>query len=417
MNKTRWLLVVGLAIAVTIGLGSQPSLTQQKEIVIGGPISLSGKFANEGQMSQWGFKAVEKWVNEVYGGVSIGGQKIPIKYIYYDDESKSETVTSLLERLITVDGVKFILAPYSSPLTLAGAPVAEKYKVLYMAHGGASDRIFEQGYKYIVQTITLGSKYQVSPLDMVKALDPDAKKVALLFKDDEFSRSVMKGAKEYIEKGKHFEIVFERTYPTDAKDLTPVLTEMKAKAPEVVIGGGHFADGQLFWKQVEDLGIQVRWISLLVAPALPAFYDALGKKANGVASPGQWEVGVKFSPETAKPLPYFGPTQDEFLKLFREFSKGEDPSYHAAEAAAGLLAYIIAIEKADSLEVDKVRAAMNELNYVTFFGAWKIEPETGKQIAHEMVVIQWQNGKKEIVWPVAAQTAKPCFPLAKCPGR
>jgi len=60
---------------------------------------------------------------------------------------------------------------------------------------------------------------------------------------------------------------------------------------------------------------------------------------------------------------------------------------------------------------------MNDLDFVPFYGRWKIDPETGKQIGHELVLIQWQNNKKEIVWPVAAQTAKPCYPMAACPGR
>ena len=55
-------------------------------------------------------------------------------------------------------GVKFLLAPYSSGLTPAGAPVADSYGALYMSIGGASDRIFEQGYHYVVQTIGPGSR-------------------------------------------------------------------------------------------------------------------------------------------------------------------------------------------------------------------------------------------------------------------
>jgi branched-chain amino acid transport system substrate-binding protein len=420
MIKKRYLLVLGLAVFVTFGLQLAVSLAQQlpKEIVIGGPISLSGTYAKEGQQGFWGFQAAEKWVNGVYGGVRIGGKKIPIRYKYYDDESRKENVTSLLERLITADGVKFLLAPYSSPLTLAGAPVAEKYKAIYMSHGGASDRIFEQGYKYAVQTIGVGSIYQLSALDMVKAIDPNAKNVALLFKDDEFSRTVMKGAKEHIAK-LDLKIVFERTYPTDAKDLTPALTEMKAKNPDILIGGGHFADGQLLAKQMGDLGIEGKAASILVAPSLPDFGKAMGKQANGFLSPAHWEIGAKFSPKTSQGIGagYFGPTQEDFIAEFKKVSKGVDPEYHAANSIAAILTYVKAIEKADSLDVDKVRAVMNELHFVPFYGEWGIDPATGKQVKHQMVLIQWQNGKKEIVWPPEAQTARPCYPMAACPGR
>ncbi|GBC76017.1 hypothetical protein HRbin07_00210 [bacterium HR07] len=60
---------------------------------------------------------------------------------------------------------------------------------------------------------------------------------------------------------------------------------------------------------------------------------------------------------------------------------------------------------------------MNDLHFYPFYGEWQIEPETGKQIGHKMVLIQWQNNKKVIVWPPEAQTGKPCYPMAQCPGR
>lgn len=413
--KGRWLIGI---LFILLVLGGDTLAQAPDRIIIGGPISLSGKFAKEGQQGFWGFQVAEKWVNEVYGGVRVGGKRIPIKYKYYDDESKKENVTSLLERLITADGVKFLLAPYSSPLTLAGAPVAEKYKAIYMSHGGASDRIFEQGYKYSVQTIGLGTLYQRSALDMVRVTDPGAKNVALLFKDDEFSRTVMKGARDHIAK-LGLKIVFERTYPAEAKDLTPALTEMKAMNPDILIGGGHFADGQLLAKQMGDLGIEVKAVSILVSPTLPDFVKVLGKQANGFLSPAHWEIGSKFSPKTSQGIGsgYFGPTQEEFITEIKKVSKGVDPEYHAADAIAAVLAFVKAIEKADSLDVDKVRAAMNTLHFVPVYGEWGIDPETGKQVKHQMVLIQWQNDRKEIVWPPEAQTTKPCYPMKACPGR
>ncbi|MFQ6090779.1 MAG: amino acid ABC transporter substrate-binding protein, partial [Candidatus Bipolaricaulia bacterium] len=371
MIKGRWLLVIGLLVMVAV-IGLQAAQLPET-IKIGGPISLSGKYAKEGQQTFWGVKTAVQWINDVYGGVSIGGEKIPVEYIYYDDESKKENVTSLLQRLIAVDGVNFLLAPYSSGLTLAGAPVADSYGALYMSIGGASDRIFEQGYQYVVQTIGPGSRYQMGPLDMVRALDPEAKKVALLFEDSEFARSVLEGAKTHAA-DLGFEIVFERTYPKGVADLTPVLSEMAAAEPEVLIGGGHFADGQLLALQMRQLDIQVKAASILVAPTLPDFYAALGDMANGFMAPAHWEIGVTFSPETTpEGMEYFGPTQDEFISAFRVISDGDDPDYHAACGGAAILAYVKAIEQAQSLDTTTVRAAMSDLHFMSFYGQWGID--------------------------------------------
>jgi branched-chain amino acid transport system substrate-binding protein len=43
---------------------------------------------------------------------------------------------------------------------------------------------------------------------------------------------------------------------------------------------------------------------------------------------------------------------------------------------------------------------------MTFWGEFKIDPETGKQIAHEMVLAQWQKGKFVVVWPPSVAQAK-----------
>ena len=396
---------------------SQKAPQLPAQVVMGGPISLSGPYAKEGSQGLWGFQVAEKWINEVYGGVRIGGKKLPVKYAYYDDESKKESVTSLLERLIVSDGVKFIFAPYTSGLTLAGAPVAEKYKVLYNSHGGASDRTFEQGYKYAVQTIVLGSRYHIDIFDMMKKVDPKATNVAMLYEDDEFSRSVREGALEHGKK-LGFKIVFDRSYPSKVQDMTPALTELAASRPDILLGGGHFPDGQLLTRQLADLGVEVKAASILVSPTLPEFYKALQAAAEGVMAPAHWEIGVKFSSfTTPRGIKYIGPTQEEFLGSFRKMSNGVDPDYHAVEATAAMFSYVLGIEAAQSLDTDKVRTAMGKLHFVSVYGDWGIDPKTGRQIAHKSVLIQWQKGKKEIVWPAETQTAKLCYPMPSSQDR
>lgn len=422
MYKAIFTKPIGLLLFALVLLEPAVSYSQKPpqlpaQIVMGGPISLSGAYAKEGSQGLWGFQVAEKWINQVYGGIRIDGKKIPVKYVYYDDESKKESVTSLLERLITADGVKFIFAPYSSGLTIAGAPVAEKYKVLYNSHGGASDRTFEQGYNYAVQTIVTGSKYQVDVFDMMRKIDSKVNSVAMLFEDDEFSRTVRAGALERAKK-LGFKIVFDRTYPSKVQDLTPALTELAAAKPDFLVGGGHFADGQLLARQIADLGIDVKAASILVAPTLPAFYEALRTAAEGIMGPAHWEIGAKFSPETTpKGMRYVGPRQEEFLSSFRQASRGEDPDYHAAEATAAMLSYVLGIETAKTLDIDKVRAVMGKLRFVSVYGDWGVDPKTGKQVAHQSVLIQWQKGKKEIVWPQGAQTAKPCYPMPRSQDR
>ena len=200
--------------------------------------------------------------------------------------------------------------------------------------------------------------------------------------------------------------------------MTPALTELAAARPDILLGGGHFPDGQLLARQIADLGVDVKAASILVSPTLPEFYKALQTAAEGIMAPAHWEIGVQFSSfTTPKGMKYFGPTQEEFLSSFRKMSNGVDPDYHGAEATAAMFSYVLGIEAAKSLDTDKVRAAMGKLRFMSVYGDWGIDPKSGKQVAHKSVLIQWQKGKKEIVWPPEAQTAKLCYPMPSSQDR
>ena len=162
-----------------------------------------------------------------------------------------------------------------------------------------------------------------------------------------------------------------------------------------------------------DLDINVNALSLIAAATLPAFYKALTTMAEGVMGPSHWEYGVKYSPKEAKAtgVPWIGPSQDEFLELFKK-ATSEDmlPDYHAAEAGAQVLAYVLGVQKAGSIDPGKVRKALGDLKFMSFYGGWKVD-ENGMQVGHTMVDVQWQDGIRVIVWPEEAQTGKVCYPM------
>jgi len=405
-------LIMVISFVAILGFLFTTNTLAASKVVIGHPACLSGKYAKAGEQAIGGIKACVDWVNKVYGGVKVGGKKVPLKYKYYDCESKKEAVTSLIGRLVTVDKVNVVFSAYSSGLTLRGAPVTESHKMLYMDHGGANNKIFRQGFRYIVQTIGPATSYHQGTLNMIHKIDPNAKKVALAYEDSEFAKMVMHGAEKHA-KELGFNIAFKRTYPKGVTDLTPLLSALKASKPDFIIGGGHFEDGQLLNRQMADLDIDTNALSLIAAATLPAFYKALTSMAEGVMGPSHWEYGVKYSADEAKKvgLDWIGPSQDEFVALFKKaLGKEIIPDYHAAEAGAQVLAYVLAVEKANALDSDKVRAALGDLKFMSFYGGWDVD-DTGLQVGHSMVDVQWQMGKRIIVWPEEAQTGDVAYPM------
>ena len=403
---------IGLLFTVLFGFVLKTNTLAVDKVILGHPACVSGEFAKAGVQVQWGINASIQWINQVKGGIEINGQKVPLEYKWYDSESSKEMVTSLIERLVKIDKVNGVIAPYGSGLTITGASVAEKYGSIYLSHGGASNRIFQQGYHYAVQVLSPATLYQAGVLDMFRKADPKARRIALAFEDSEFARMVLRGSEERARK-LGFKIVFNQSYPANVTDLTSLLSHLKAAKVEIIVGGGHFQDGQLFANQMADLDVNVKAISMIVAFKLPAFRKALGDKAEGMLGPVQWELGTKYSPGEAKKvgLPWFGPTNETWVKMAMKFSGGKRPDYHAAEAGQAPLVYAKAVEIANSVDPDRVREAFNKLNCMTFFGEFKIDKDSGLQTGHSMVVVQWQGGKKKIVWPPSAATSQFYYPM------
>ena len=110
----------------------------------------------------------------------------------------------------------------------------------------------------------------------------------------------------------------------------------------------------------------------------------------------------------------------EFVKAYTgRFN--EEPSYHSAGGYAAALILQRAIERAGSLETQKIKAALDGIDMLTFYGRVKFDTNPkahGLQTGHEMVYVQWQKdnrGKpvKQIVWPPEGQTADAMYPIRR----
>jgi branched-chain amino acid transport system substrate-binding protein len=240
--------------------------TPPDKIVIGLSLSLTGAYALAGQQGLWGMQAAVNYINNVQGGINLCGKKIKIELKYYDDQSSKDLVPSLYERLITVDKVDILLGPYGSPLTLAAAPVAEKYGKLLISWMANSDKLVQQGFKFFVMVPAPASTLWKAALDMIKHLDPNAT-IAILYKEDEFNTMVAYGAKNYTALF-GLKLVYFRSYPTDITDFTPLFNELVTVKPDVILICSHEKDGMLAMQQLIQLKIRAKLIGIAVAVSL-----------------------------------------------------------------------------------------------------------------------------------------------------
>jgi branched-chain amino acid transport system substrate-binding protein len=103
------------------------------------------------------------------------------------------------------------------------------------------------------------------------------------------------------------------------------------------------------------------------------------------------------------------PGASEFVEAYRKEYPGADLSYHSAAGYGGCEVLLEAIRRAGSLDGEKVRAAMLKLDYNNVYGGFRVDQD-GFQVAHKMVLFQWQEGRKVIVWPDDLAPGRPRFP-------
>ncbi len=374
-----------------------PSAPGVPVVRIGAALSESGKYAREGKDVRDGYNL---WVEMINArGLMVGGVRHKVEIVYYDDESNPDTTAKLTERLITKDRVQFLLGPYSSALTKTASIAAEKHDVILIEGSGSSEDLFERNLKNLFAVLAPAGMYPKAALEALYA--KGARTVAIAYEDTSFPTSVAKGAKKWA-KQLGMEVVVEETYPKDVADVSGIIAKLKAKNPDVFIGGGHYNEAVLFLNAAKEHDFCPKAMVMTIGPSSPDFVAKLGKDTEFLLGPTQWHPTMRQSD------PDFGTAADYEARFTKAY--GRSATYQAAQSTACGLALQYAIEQAGSLDTAAVRAALRALNVSTFFGQIQFD-DTGKNVVKEMGMTQVLDGKIVLVAPGAEQLERLVYPM------
>jgi len=380
--------LVLLLLATTLVCAQAP-----KEILIGGTISVTGRFSTiVGPFK----KLAETWEKQVNdrGGIFVKeyNKKLPIRFIIEDDKSDQATSQKYYEKLVTSDKVHILIGPFGSFLSFAASTVAEKEKIPMVMVCASDKRLFERGYKYSVSQLDYADYEGYLYLEMLKK-EGKVKKIAMFSEDTLHSTGHLKAA---VAKAKEygFDVVLNETLPPDIKDFSALITKIKGLGPDVVYCEGFPSFEIPFLKQALELGLRPKefYAGHLTKPVI----DALGAMSNHIAGVAYWVPGFKF------------PGKEDYLSAVKTTGITWDGYMESAIRYFSYQALENAIETAGSLDREKLMDVLRKQKFTSISGPISHKADGSGTIIP--LPIQIQDGKFVSVYPADVADGKHIFP-------
>ena len=363
----------------------------QDVIRVGAPLPITGPLSPEAKKQQRGYDLWAETANKA-GGVKVGAKRVKVEIVYVDYQSNTPRAVQAAEKLITQDQVQFLFSPFGSGAAKAASSVSEKYQVPTIAATASSAQVYDQGYKYLFGTFTPNETLTEPLADIVRKAAPGVQRVAILARNDLFPLAIAQEMEKSAKK-RGMNVAYFEKYAIGTLDHASALSQIKSQSPHWIFATGYTNDLILLRKQMADQRIEAPVVTMIAAPAYQDWIDGTGKLSQHVTSAAWWHPAVRY-----KGKDIFG-SSESYVKAFQA-KYGQLPDYAEASASAAGAILQMAIEKAGTLDRQKVRDALAAMNEMTFWGPVKFGAN-GQINSLEPPVFQIQNRKPVVIHPKA----------------
>ena len=379
-----------LAVAATaLMLSHVAASAQQAPIKIGVALALTGNLADSAK--HYG-NAVKLWQEQTNSAGGLLGRQVEL--VIYDERSDPATATRLYEKYITEDKVDLLIAPFGTASTATVSAVAEKHKRVLINGGGASESIHRRGFKYLFQTAARISSY-------IDGVVPTAQKhgfksMIVISRDYAAGRDLAK-AVEAQAKDAGIELKLVEFFPSGTADFSSHIAKVRQINPDVWLSIGYPNEAIEMVRQLRAANYMPKMF-IHNGVSQEDFLKAAGKDAEHFIGLSLYETPLKTKGNV------------EFIKAF-ESKFGYEPGYYAAFGYTAAMVLGEAVKKTGSLDQDKLRETLSQMELETVMGKHKIDPATGMQLGVKGLLVQVKNGKREIIFPEELKTTEAIIPL------
>lgn len=362
MNTIRLLLLwlAGLSIA----------LAQERPIVVGVVISQTGAHAELAADYLKGLQLWREQINES-GGVLERGLELRV----LDDNSRAVRARELYAELIR-DKVDLLIGPYGSAATLLAASEAERARRVMVNGAGPAAVVHSRPGRYVFQAAVPYVAYGLHVLEAAAAAE--IRKLFILTRDDAASREMAEAMQRAAQNG--FAPGEIELYRPGTVDFTVQVARARAAEAEAWIAFGDVRDAAEMVKTFKRLDY-----------APPLFFANAVSHPRYIALLGQ---DAEFSLGVADFDPRLSDEARAFAKAYVNRWKAP-PQLAAAEGYVAGTVLAAALRSASSLEQERVRTALAELELPTALGVYRVRPENGAQIGFKPALVQIRKGRPE----------------------
>jgi branched-chain amino acid transport system substrate-binding protein len=391
------------------------SVFAQQPIKIGMSMPQTGALGGGGKAA---LIALQMWVEDVNAKGGLLGRKV--EFISYDDQTNPSLVPGIYTKLLDVDKVDLLIAPYGTNVTAPIMPLVKQRNKLLMGNFSFDVNAQIRHDKWF-NNAPWGAGALAWGGPFIEAGEKlGAKSIAIMAADAEFAQNLCNGARAIV-KAKGMKVVYDQNYPPNSVDFSSIIRSVRAAKPDLVFICSYPAESAAIVRAVNELGVgpSVQMIGGgMVGLQFAPIMEALGPMLNGFVNYNSWV------PEKTMA----NPAVTSFLQRYSVRAKAEkvDPlgfylppfNYAIGEMLAQAITATKSINDAalaDYIRKNEMKTIVGNIRYDAV-GEWAVPkvPQaqfrgiTGKDIEQFR-----QAGKQVIIGPAALKTGDVIAPFDK----
>jgi branched-chain amino acid transport system substrate-binding protein len=374
---------VSFLIRILLLLCAAAVQAQEPPIVVGAAISQTGMLA---ELAAEYRKGLELWRDEVNRQGGLLGRRIELQLA--DDASSAVRAAEVYREMIGGRQVDLLIGPFGSAATLMAGAEAERARRVLVNGAGPSRTVHRRGTRYLFQTAVPNTAYGEGIAEVARAAG--LRRLFILARDDLTSREMAQAVHDAAS-GQGLDPAPLVIYSAAADVFTLHVEKARAAGAEGWIAFGGVRDAADMVRSLKKMGYAPR-LFFARSAAEPKFIKLVGQDAE--FSLGATEYETRF-PTTGN---------ERFVAAFQA-RWSVPPGADAAHGFAAGMVLAEAVRHAGSLDQEKLRAVLAALETNSVLGGYKVDPESGAQLAAKPAVVQILKGRPQVLWPEWLQNA------------